>query len=362
MDGLDVGLWRISGVGFETEFELRHFETVEIPASIKNLIQKVFHKASVDVRDMMLADRVFGEFCGESINFLLKKWNVKSDEIDLIASHGQTIYHHPNGVWENVAKPTTLQIGDGDFIAQKTGIRTVSDFRQRHVAAGGEGAPLSAYADAILFSKRFPDAVFLNLGGIANGTFFQKSRGNLKVISSDFGPANGLLDAWIKLHFPNLEYDKDGQIAAKGAVDFTKLFHLLQHPFFGKPFPKSTGREEFSLGWLVQKLVGAKVPDVARTLCRFSAKCVELALTHYNRTSSNVYVSGGGWKNPVMRAELGKALPKCSFQSLDDIGIPSDAKESLIFSILGNESQFGDPYIFKKVGLLPVRMGKVSLG
>ena len=361
MDGLDIGLWKIGGYGWETSFEMLHFETVEFSLVVKNAIQKVFHKNEIDVRDLMVANRAFAEFCGDSAILLLKKWKIDASQIDLIATHGQTIFHHPSGEFQGQKFPTTLQIGDGDFLAQKTGIITISDFRQRHIAAGGEGAPLSAYADAILMKGKSENTVFLNLGGIANFSTIVHKGESIQMMSTDVGPANALLDAWISVNHNTLTFDKDGVFSAKGKVDKGLLERFLTHEFFKRPFPKSTGREEFSLEWLKEMVRGESFENVSRTLVQLCVESLKMALNELEKFDGKIFVSGGGWRNPTLRKELKNQLPDFEIASLEEIGIDPDAKETLIFALIANECVGGNPDVFSEVGLLPVRMGKLSL-
>jgi anhydro-N-acetylmuramic acid kinase len=147
----------------------------------------------------------------------LNEWNLTPEKVDLIASHGQTVMHAPKVLHQQMQFPNaTLQIGDGDHIAVRTGIITVSDFRQKHVAAGGEGAPLAVYGDYYLFSSETENRIMLNLGGIGNFTYLPKNKNPEQVFVTDTGTGNTLIDAFVQLHFPEMSYDKDAEIARKG--------------------------------------------------------------------------------------------------------------------------------------------------
>src|ERR1700710_3282153 len=165
---------------------------------------------------------------------------IKPEEIDFIASHGQTIYHAPKRLHKQAEYPNaTLQIGDGDHLAFKTGILTISDFRQKHIAAGGEGAPLALYGDMILGSNPGENRILLNIGGIANLTYLPADGDHNKVVCTDIGPGNTLIDATCREYF-NKPYDKDSMIALSGTVNDQLLHALLDHSFFKEKVPKTT--------------------------------------------------------------------------------------------------------------------------
>ena len=214
------------------------------------------------------------------INDCLKKWNVKKDNIDLIASHGQTVYHAPKSLHQQKKfNNATLQIGDGDHLAVATGIITLSDFRQKHIAAGGEGAPLAVYGDYLVFSKKGENRIMLNMGGIANFTFLSGDLDASKVFSTDTGPGNTLMDAYMQDHFPGKYFDENGTVAASGKANDDLLAALKDHSFFSQPFPKTTGPELFNTGYLKQAQKKSRTETISNedcmaTLNRFSADTI----------------------------------------------------------------------------------------
>src|SRR6202007_1935544 len=177
-------------------------------------------------------------------------WNLHPDEVDLVASHGQSIYHAPKLLHQREGfGNATLQIGDGDQLAVSTGIITISDFRQKHIAAGGEGAPLAVYGDYFIFSKKGENRIILNIGGIANFTYLPGDLDAKNIFSTDTGPGNTLMDAYMQLHF-QLSFDKDAAVASRGMINEELLKELMQNSFFEKGFPKTTGPELFNLSYL----------------------------------------------------------------------------------------------------------------
>lgn len=373
LDGLDVALCDISGSEKDTQVQLSHFETIPYSDEIKSEIRKVFAKNTIDFQHLALLNEWIGILHANMILESLQKWNIAPAEVDLIASHGQTVMHAPKILHQQAQFPNaTLQIGDGDHIAVHTGIITISDFRQKHVAAGGEGAPLAVYGDYYLFGSPDENRIMLNLGGIGNFTFLPKNQNPEEVFVTDTGTGNTLIDAFIKLHFPELSYDKDAQIAKKGTVNQNLLKALKNNPFFQGAFPKSTGPELFNLEYIEKAMNESQtknlsVEDTLATLTRFSAEtAAEAILFVINQSpdslsSFTVYVSGGGMHNPLMMDYL-KNLLLCPFKKTDDLGINGDAKEAILFAILANETVAGGNTDFgSKKGIPSVTMGKISL-
>jgi anhydro-N-acetylmuramic acid kinase len=253
------------------------------------------------------------------INDCLQKWNVKKEDVDIIASHGQTIYHAPKILHKKEAYDNaTLQIGDGDHIAVKTGIITLSDFRQKHIAAGGEGAPLAVYGDYLIFSKAGENRIMLNMGGIANFTFLHGDLDASKMFSTDVGTGNTLMDAVMQKHFPGKYFDEDAAVGKLGTINEQLLAALKDNDFFAKPFPKTTGPELFNLAYLQKaqersNTVELTVYDVMATLAKFSADMiVDAIMRSMNNEPFVVYSSGGGMHNPLL-GPFKKANATCCF-------------------------------------------------
>jgi anhydro-N-acetylmuramic acid kinase len=371
MDGLDVALCAISGSGPETQVQITHFTTVDYTDDIKAEIRQVFAKTTIDFQTLTLLNSWIGSLHGEMILACLKKWHVPVETVDLIASHGQTVMHAPKRLHgrEKFAN-ATLQIGDGDHIAVKTGIITLSDFRQKHIAAGGEGAPLAVYGDHIIFSSRAENRIMLNMGGIANFTFLPASHDPNMVFVTDTGTGNTLIDALTRQHFPDRAYDKDAGIARQGTVNDALLVALKNHPFFEQPFPKTTGPELFNIDY-VQAAQSAsntnslKPADVIATLTRFSADTIADAIERCSAISGiavkdfHIYMSGGGMHNPLLTAWIKERLP-CPFLPTDALGISGDAKEAVLFAILANETICGNVDFGSRKDVPSVSMGKIS--
>lgn len=373
LDGLDIALCEISESGANTGVKMLEFETIPYSEDIKIEIRKVFAKKNIDFEQLVVLNEWIGILHAEMINGALQKWNISANEVDLIASHGQTVLHAPKFLHQLEKFPNaTLQIGDGDHIAVKTGIITLSDFRQKHIAAGGEGAPLAVYGDYFIFAKKGENRIMLNMGGIANFTYLPASVNPEETFVTDTGTGNTLIDLFVKHYFPEKNYDKDGEIAKKGTVNQTLLFHLKNHDFFRQNFPKTIGPELFSYEYVASAMLKSSqnniaVEDLLATLTRFSAEtiaeAIQLAIqnTAYKIEDFNIYMSGGGANNPLLVRWLKELLP-CHFYKSDDLGISSDAKEAVLFAILANETIAGTGFNFgTKKGIPSVTMGKISL-
>lgn len=369
MDGLDIALCAISGSGKATNFELKAFTTIEYSADFKAKILSIFSKEMVALESLTLLNTWVGQQHGKMVLSALKAWDIDPNKVDMIASHGQTIYHAPKSLHPNSEYgPATLQIGDGDHIAVTTGIMTLSDFRQKHVAAGGEGAPLAVYGDFLLCSHPTENRLLLNMGGIANFTYLAAGCSLEDVFSTDTGPGNTLMDAYARTHFSPLAYDKGGEIAALGKINATLLAALKAHTFFSLGLPKTIGPELFNLDFLakaqaVSNTFAISHQDVMATLNRFSAEtivdCIHSSLP--KGTKFTMYSSGGGMHNPVLMGHLQALLPNATLYSSDILGVHPDAKEAILFALLGNEAVAGTPlFAGGHATKIPVTMGKFS--
>lgn len=370
MDGLDVALCEITGSGEDTSVKLLNFETADYSDAVKTEIRKVFAKKTIDFQHLALLNEWIGLLHAEMILDCLKKWNITSEEVDLVASHGQTVMHAPKILHQQeMFTNATLQIGDGDHIAVKTNIITLSDFRQKHIAAGGEGAPLAVYGDYYIFGKKGENRIMLNMGGIANFTFLPASMNPEEVFVTDTGTGNTLIDAFTRFYFPEMAYDKDANIAKQGIVNARLLEVLKADDFFFSPFPKTTGPELFSIDYVknaqvISRTENISVNDLLATLTRFSAETISEAIHWAVGSQSladfNIYLSGGGMHNPLLVQWLKELIP-ANFFKTDDLGISGDAKEAVLFAILANETVAGGESDFgTRKGIPSVSMGKIS--
>ena len=291
--------------------------------------------------------RVGEEFAAATIA-ACKKFRVRARNVELIGSHGQTIFHQGNAVtFLDCKTASTLKIGEPSVIAARTGIPTVGDFRVADMAAGGQGAPLVPYVDALLLQDERIGRVALNLGGIGNVTVLPSRSGLNHVLAFDTGPGNMVIDALIA-HFTKgrKRFDRDAKMALTGRCVTSLLEELLRDPYLRMEPPKSTGREHYGHGF-VEKLLGKarkyrlRPEDLVRTVTVFTALSVVDALNRFVRPTTEirqVIVSGGGARNPLIMAQLAAALEPTEVVPLSKLGIPEDAKEAYAFALLAYET------------------------
>jgi anhydro-N-acetylmuramic acid kinase len=368
LDGLDIALCALEGAGKATKFNLLNFATVPYDNAMKEEILSIFSKASVSLEKLTLLNPWVALQNAAMINQTLASWGIQPSEIDLIASHGQTIYHAPKSLHPHDAfGPATLQIGDGDHLAVHTGIITISDFRQKHIAAGGEGAPLAVYGDYLLCTDTIENRLLLNIGGIANYTYLPANGQLDQVFSSDTGPGNTMMDAFMRTHF-NAAYDKDGLVAKKGNMNEALLKAMKANSFFNVPLPKTIGPELFNLAFIENAQIVSGTIDIAKedimaTLNRLTAETIVEAI-HMHVPSTDkytLYTSGGGMHNQLVIEHIQSLLPNTIIKSSEAIGIHPDAKEAILFAILANECVAGEPmYAGGNATKMPVTMGKIS--
>ena len=367
LDGLDLALCEIKGYGIHTKLSILRYETVDFEASFREEIKSIFAKEIVSLKMVSAMNAAIAITHSKTINKTLEKWNVNPSDVDLIASHGQTIFHAPNASIDGKKYAnSTLQIGDGDHIAVLTGIITISDFRQKHVAAGGEGAPLVVYGDYLLFSDPHENRIMLNIGGISNFTFLPKQECEKELISTDVGPGNTLLNQYMKYYF-DMPYDQDGKLAAKGTVNTDLLETLKKHPFFKELFPKTTGPEEFNLDFIFAAKSSSGTEhitheDCLATLVALTTHGIASAIKWISKEEpASIYLSGGGLHNFTMVEKLQQELPNYPVNSTEVLGMPPDAKEAVLFALLANETVAGAPINFPKENGIPALcMGKIS--
>lgn len=321
-DGIDAALVR-----FAPRLEVLASRTFAYPDDLRlRVLALARSRAEITVDALGQLDHEIGERFAAAASTLLRDAGVASADVAAIGSHGQTICHRPHG-----PLPFTLQLGDPNVIAERTGIVTVADFRRADIAAGGEGAPLlPALHAAVLADAAAPRAV-LNLGGIANLTVLVPGE---PVTGFDSGPANCLLDAW-SLRVRGTSRDDDGAWARSGQPDGTLLARLLEDPYFAMPPPKSTGREHFNLDWLDASLsAGLDAADVQATLLQLSARSIADALRGHAPSVREVYACGGGVHNGALMAALRVALPDVKIDTTAALGLDPDFVEAVGFAWL----------------------------
>lgn len=366
LDGLDLALCRMHGHGRNCQVELLHFHTIPYTPEERSMISEVSFNPDAPLSKICLLNARLADIHGRMIRDSLKTWHYHAGSIDLIASHGQTIFHAPASNEEtNGNLHTTLQIGDGDRISVQTGIICISDFRQKHIAGGGEGAPLAAYGDYLLFSEQEHDVLLINIGGIANISFLPAGKPFGQTVCGDTGPGNKIMDAYWQSLGKEGTFDKNGELAAAGKTDPALLNQLKSHPYFSRPLPKTTGPELFNLAYLEDALLqsGSKdltEADIMATLNRFTADTIaEAAGKLTQNRKRKIILTGGGIHNNILMGHLKELL----HGTFIDPPFPADAKEAVLFAILANECVAGhaEDYGGSGPNLPSIGMGKISL-
>ncbi|MDZ7715781.1 MAG: anhydro-N-acetylmuramic acid kinase [Balneolaceae bacterium] len=368
LDGLDIALCRITGTGKDTKLELEHFATVAYPDEVSNKLKSIVSVEEVSLKEVCLAHTWLGDYHADLVLERLHEWEIEPFDVDVIASHGQTLYHAPVIQHQQEGMPNaTLQIADGDHIAKKTGILTVSDFRQKHTSAGGEGAPMVSFVDELLFRDTSSARVLVNIGGIANLTFLPPLESKRDSISGDTGPGNTLINSAVQKHFEK-PFDEGGRLAAEGTINAELFKNLIAHPYLKKPFPKTTGPEEFNLSW-VESIISENDIDIGKkdltaTLTWFTAQSLADAILEIAEDSEvEIYLSGGGINNQQLVDWLRDLLSDQKIYSFEEIGFNPDAKEAVSFAVLANELLSGDGFFMdpkQNIGRR-VNFGKISL-
>ncbi|NWG38984.1 MAG: anhydro-N-acetylmuramic acid kinase [Hydrogenophilaceae bacterium] len=330
LDGVDAALVRLSSQ--PEAFELLGAHYLNYPDDLKARLLALHASQPDEIHVSLQMANELARLYAKAVRELTNKTNTPSSLIHAIGCHGQTIRHRPDAGY-------SLQIVNGALLAELTGITTVTDFRSRDIAAGGQGAPLVPAFHASMLSSPEEHRVIVNIGGIANLTSLP-CKG--KVFGFDCGPGNMLMDAWAARHLGK-PVDENGAWAARGKVQPALLTALLQNPFFAAPAPKSAGREQFNIAWLDQSLSGDEAPeDVQATLLELTARgIVDAAKTHCAGYDA-LYVCGGGVHNLALLKRLEK-LAKKPVNSTSAIGIDPDWMEAIAFAWLAKQCIEGKP-------------------
>ena len=361
LDGCDAALVKIKN----DSYSLIDFITLPYTDEFRNKIKRNLSDETAKLSEVCSLNFELGYIFKEAIDKLLEKNNLKYQDIEFVASHGQTIWHAPKAVNGNVA--STLQIGEGQVISVLTGIKVVSDFRVADVIAGGEGAPLVPMFEYMYFKSDEQNTVLQNIGGIGNLTYLKKSCSLDDVVAFDTGPGNVMIDYFVNKYF-NKQYDNNGDIAKSGDIIYPIYQALIEDEFIKRVPPKSTGREQYSSEFLEEfankyqfDLYDKK--DIITTIAEFTVYSIVYNYKTFIKEIDRVIVSGGGAHNQYimgrLKEELGNIVYRC-----DEVGLDSDAKEAFAFAVLGYLSltnRFGN--VRKATGANSnVVLGEITLG
>jgi anhydro-N-acetylmuramic acid kinase len=325
MDGVDVVLVSFNN----SQIQLIGTYSQPFPESLKATLSNMLNSNETSFQELGETEHQLALCYAEAVIHLLNKVSVKPEQVTAIGCHGQTIFHDPDCKY-----PFTTQLGDGNLLAAKTGIKTIADFRRMDMAFGGQGAPLVPAFHQKYFYNTNENRVILNLGGIANITIL--SPDDKKVLGFDTGPANCLMDSWIKNNKGKL-YDKDGTWAASGNINKKLLTEMLKEPYFSQPVPKSTGRELFNLKWLektTSKFQALKPEDIQATLLELTAYTVSQEIQKHAPKTDALYVCGGGAYNLQLLKRLSLHLKNIKVSTTEDLGLPPQQVEAIAFAWL----------------------------
>lgn len=343
-DGIDAALVRFdSGNGCELVLG----RTYQWDPRTRARLLELGQGASVDSIDELgtLDVHIAESFAAAALQ-LIRAAGIPAAQVRAIGSHGQTVRHRPAGAAFDGLQRFTMQLGDGNVIAERAGMATVADFRRRDVAAGGQGAPLLPALHAAMLRVENEHRAVLNLGGIANLTLLPTAsdgESGAAVRGFDTGPANALMDAWCQRHLGQ-PFDAAGAFAARGRIDDGLLSRLLGEPWFAQPPPKSTGREQFQLQWLEDHLRGNEPPeDVQATLLELTAATIADALLALQPDTARVLACGGGVHNPALLRRIAARLPTMVVESTTAYGLDPDHVEAMGFAWLARQTLAGLP-------------------
>ncbi len=330
LDGIDAALVRIVPRGDSYAIELLQFVTVPFDEEVIAALRQALPPSTVTAAHFTQLHRALGAALARAARVVSGAL-----KIGYVASHGQTVYH-------DGTRHITLQLGDPFVLRESLNATVIYDFRSADCAAGGHGAPLVPYVDALLLADAAEDRVALNIGGIANLTALPRAADVHDLVAFDCGPGVMLIDAFVRQRTRGeMWMDEDGALAASGTPDTALLNAMLADPYFEMPPPKSTGRERFGEHFLMQhgKALGRlSLEDGAATLTALTARAIARAVRDVRMSESHIFCSGGGARNASLVRELQSLLPGALLDPTDVAGIPVDAKEAIAFAVLGYET------------------------
>jgi anhydro-N-acetylmuramic acid kinase len=360
LDGVDAALVRIStdSNGAVSRVDLLAHSALPYSEEIRGLVARLCVPDRARIDDLTYVHFGLSEWYARAVALVIRQAGVEASMVDAISMHGQTVWHAPvprpfPGPGGNVEVKGTLQLGSPAVLRERTGIPVISDFRSRDMAAGGEGAPLAPYIDALLFGSPEEGRVVQNIGGIGNATVVPAGASLQDVFAFDTGPGNMVMDAVAAAASSGDErFDPDGRHAAKGNASLPEVENLMKDPWFARKPPKSTGREVYGAAFVEAFLGrtaarGLSFEDQAATATAFTAESITAAYRDFvfpRAAIRTVIVSGGGARNPTLLRMIQQKLPAgISVTTASAMGVPDLAREAMAFAVLGHESLMGRP-------------------
>jgi len=351
LDGVDAAVVRIEGCGLDSRVQLLHYYSQPYDDALRERLKALCTREQSDVALICGMNVYLAELFADAALAAVQEAGLLMDDIDFVSSHGQTVWHIPQA---DPADPflmkSTLQIGELSVLAKRTGKPAVGDFRPADMAVGGQGAPLAPYGDLILFRHPDKGRLLQNVGGIGNCTALPAQAGPEDVFAFDTGPGNMVIDQTVYLLSEGrMSYDEAGNWAAEGTADEQLVAELMAHPYFGMEPPKSTGRELFGKAYAAEFLGKAKGrglghADIVATATAFTARSIAEGYRRFvfpRCRIDEVIVTGGGAHNGTLLAMLASMLPEQTVMNSQSLGFNDDAKEAVIFALLGNDFMYG---------------------
>ena len=356
LDGIDVAVVDIAGKSIKTVAHATIPYSAHTRSRILAVSNSLCHTAEISRLNCDL-----GEIYAKAVIATCRRRKIPLESIQLVGSHGQTIYHKGSG-----QTPNTFQIGESSVIAERLGIPVVSDFRTRDIAAGGQGAPLVPLMDYMLFRSAAKSRVVLNIGGIANITILPRNATPEQVVAFDTGPGNMVIDQLVAILTGGKKmFDRDGEIAAESYLNRGLLDKLLKDPYYSAAPPKTAGREQYGGEFIrILRKTGLPITDLIATATVLTAATIAIGIRRFAPDTAEIIAGGGGVHNNQLMVQIQAFLPACRVTTTAEFGVDADAREAIAFAVLAYRTWRRQP------GNLPsatgarhsVLLGKVTFG
>lgn len=334
LDGIDVAIVDINGVSSEMMLDLIAFKTYSYPPLLLDQIRKGMNLETNSIQLLSHLNFALGEVYAKCVIDICKESQIDLSKIELISSHGQTMFHHPQ---DDDFTASTMQLGESTIIAERTKTPVVSNFREADIACGGQGAPIVPFSEYFLYRNKNKDRILQNIGGIGNLTFIPKNGNIDELVAFDTGPGNMIIDELCQYFF-NESYDKDGLHGKKGMINDSLLNDWMNLPYFRLPYPKTTGRELFGEQFVRKylKITDITPEDLIATATAFTAESIAYHVKQLGTRNFELIVGGGGAHNPFLINEISKRMGDFgTVMTQENLGYSSDAKEAVAMAVLG---------------------------